>query len=313
MLQEILSGIKRVHISCGNEIVRVENFSPDQKAEAESFASEVAKDAKSWGCYTEMELVNLRERLGIWTAEDEVKYKTDLDTICSLKVTYLDNFFLPSKDQVKKRIISALSTIDLSFTRKSEFWPLSCESIKQDSYFNHLFSSHKDPQGLSTAYRLSIRSESDIRSLRAKYAWSTIWGVCKSPFEIFGQSLNWLNPDQLSLTYWSKVYDSIHEAMEPPPSAILDDDIAVDGWFIKQNRKKQAEEKINILPNIKGGEVFLPVRNIKEQAAILDLNSSESKSVIKSRTRDMLRSTSLDEQDFSDVKRDRAMEQNKRK
>lgn len=136
-----------------------------------------------------------------------------------------------------------------------------------------------------------------------------IWSVCKEPAAIFGLNLNQLNDNQLSLLYWSKLYDNIAESSEAPSNTIMKDQLAVDGWLIKQSKKRDSEDRQKGITT-KGGEVFLPASSKKEAKEIMALNTGDAARVIKSRAKDLAGGKALDERQFSHIKQDVGMKIN---
>ena len=117
---------------------------------------------------------------------------------------------------------------------------------------------------------------------------------------------------QKSLINWTRMYDSIYESMETPSDSIIEDDYAVDGWFVVQRRKRDDDRKAsegNKLPE--SAEVFVPVKNEKEANRVYDMNTQQGKQVIKSRTKDLEERGSLEEGQFTHVKQDLAMKANR--
>ena len=39
------------------------------------------------------------------------------------------------------------------------------------------------------------------------------------------------------IVIWSKMYDNVQESIDAPIQSVMEDDDALDGWFIVQNRK----------------------------------------------------------------------------
>jgi hypothetical protein len=140
--------------------------------------------------------------------------------------------------------------------------------------------------------------------------WRAIWSVSKDPQAIFGATLSCLNDNQLSLLYWSKLYDSVSESMDAPASCVMKDPIAVDGWLVKQNKKREIEDRKNALPSSNSGEVFVPITSRKEIKEVNNLNDSSGKQVLKSRAKDLAAKGELDERQFSHVKQEIGIRKN---
>tara|TARA_B100001123_G_C14967539_1_gene890260 strand:+ start:111 stop:464 length:354 start_codon:yes stop_codon:yes gene_type:complete len=109
------------------------------------------------------------------------------------------------------------------------------------------------------------------------------------------------------------MYDSVYESMETPSDEVIEDDYAIDGWFIAQRRQREQDRKSssggNNLPD--AGEVFIPVSNNKEAARVYDMNTEEGKKVLKSQTKDIKEKGTVKESELSHVKQDLAMKANR--
>jgi hypothetical protein len=125
----------------------------------------------------------------------------------------------------------------------------------------------------STTYRELVRTE----------PWLSYWRIYKE--RMFDSSNGvLLSIDQRHLILYSKMYDSVYESAEEPPQGIIDDDDALDGWFLVQKRKREADKgdkTINNMTNIPSDaqEVFIPAKNIEDIKRIENLNSPQSKFV----------------------------------
>jgi len=137
-----------------------------------------------------------------------------------------------------------------------------------------------------------------------------VWTTSKDIKTIFGLNSNELNDNQISLVYWSKIYDNISESMEAPNNSVMRDCIAVDGWLIKQAKKRETEDRKNALPSSDAGEIFVPITSKKEIKEVNNLNSPEGKQILKSRAKDLADKGTLDERQFSHVKQELNMKKN---
>lgn len=88
----------------------------------------------------------------------------------------------------------------------------------------------------------SPSEQSVIRKIARGGHWRLCWNVAKeSPSELFGRSMADLNTDQLMLVYWSQVYDSAFEALERPPSEVINNDELFDKWLEDEHKKRERE------------------------------------------------------------------------
>lgn len=105
---------------------------------------------------------------------------------------------------------------------------------------------------------------------------------------IFGVSSIDLNDDQRNLLALQKMYNNVRQHPECPSDEIINDDDALDGWFLVQKDKKKKEKvKNKLLDRVRGkvkdhSDIFIFTHNEEERKAIWDMNNIEGKRTIKS-------------------------------
>jgi hypothetical protein len=118
-------------------------------------------------------------------------------------------------------------------------------------------------------YGETIAEESDIRRVARSGTWRSKWMGSKKNRGVktlFDREMYDLTIDQFRLVYWSQVYDSAFESMEPPSDEVLEDDNLFDRWLDDQHQKRKAErKKTEFDKKVKhltkeGQEVALPVQ-----------------------------------------------------
>ena len=82
--------------------------------------------------------------------------------------------------------------------------------------------------------------DSQIRELAKTDPWMGVWQTHKTGSAIFPNAV--LDIVQKRLISWSSMYDSIHEAAEPPSRTVIEDDDMLDGWLAVQRKKQLHEE-----------------------------------------------------------------------
>jgi len=125
-------------------------------------------------------------------------------------------------------------------------------------------------------------SHIDFRELARSEPWTTIWKVEKN--SIFNLSGVNLSNDQKYLLLYSKMYDGVYDSTDEPHEDIINDDDALDGWFLiqKQNRDKEKKDKtandvLNIRPDAQ--EVFIPANSFQEIKQIESFNDLQGQMV----------------------------------
>lgn len=304
MIEEILSNSIRL----GD--IRIPNFTPQQKADASVFAKKVYSDCYDGGSLIRDELTEILNDLGYWTQSDEEEFKQDLNHLQQMKVDYYENFNILSRaTSIKKSIKLQTEAINREIARRSQFVEYTCEYASEEAFFMYLVKDYSEPFFLYRKFSEWKLPEDAIRDLYFDNTWKVAWSITKNPQELFGCSINYLNDNQLNLLYWSKTYDTIQQIEDAPSYAAMQDVYAVDGWMTKYNRKKEAEDKTKTIKN-NAAEVYLPVRSRQEAREIIELNSPEARSVLKSRSKDLQKSPELNERQFSFVKQDIGMKIN---
>lgn len=291
--------------------VRVANFSPIEKAEALAFAQAAYDACFMEGAFSKEELADLLDETGVWSERDEEAYMKIFDDIQTLKVSYFENFAIPTRrDRIKGAINKLTEFANSRFHDRSYLYEYTCDAAKDEAYGVYLFRDSPSPLVFYRKFLTSRMQEEDLRAMYFDQTWRMIWSISKDTQSIFGLNANALNDNQLGLLYWSKIYDSISESAEPPTSHAMKDPIAVDGWMIKQSKTREAEEKVKTLPGKDADEVFVMVSSLKEAKEVKELNGADGKRILKSRARDLITSGSLDERQFSHVKQEIGIKKN---
>jgi hypothetical protein len=136
--------------------------------------------------------------------------------------------------------------------------------------------------------------------------WKNYWTANKT--SLFQEpTQNW-SDQQRALVNLSNMYDSVYESMECPDEDIIDDNDALDGWFIFQKRKRLLEKKEKGVDQLLGkgknsGEVFLIASSTEDIEEITEMNSEESLQIYRSRIQATRSSDRpIHEAEFPDVK-----------
>ena len=105
------------------------------------------------------------------------------------------------------------------------------------------------------------------------------------------------------------MYDNIQESMECPSDKVIEDDDALDGWFIEQRRKNEREKAVGVIEDsiqndkIKNSqEVIVFADNKTDAKTIHEMNSPNSKVIKKERQEVIKEKGSAVDLDFADQK-----------
>jgi hypothetical protein len=135
-------------------------------------------------------------------------------------------------------------------------------------------------------------STKDIRDIAKNEPWRTIWRTStKTGTPLFSKPLSEMTKSQYELCYWSNVYDSVYESPDYPGQDVVEDDEALDEWFIEQNKKYNngGSKKTNKPTNSKianASEVFVKVDTPEDaQKVYEEMNNDSAKRIIQRRSK----------------------------
>ena len=136
-----------------------------------------------------------------------------------------------------ERGIFCLRCATLDFPEMNQHWPVLNDLKNEED--RELVSSL-----LHQFYNLQIASEKDIRALARSGYWRSKWNGSKKNRGVktlFNKEMYDLTIDQYHLMFWSQIYDSAFESMEPPSDKIVEDDKLFDKWLEEQHEKRKQE------------------------------------------------------------------------
>lgn len=320
-INTLLSGV--VLFKIGREYITVKPPSAEDKTCADFFAYEFYEDCILEGLPQEEEIKEL-------TNIDLEKVNTIKDNIENMKVDYFNSFYNTKvKEYISSNIDKQNKNLEKYFEEQQSFFDKTCEYLRH--YYRYLFLLERTSFLLttgepainkynlvyfSTKYNSQIHNiQKNIRDIAKSHQWRNIW---------FGQKENvFINHPstfidvQHSLISWSHYYDSINESLERPSENIIQDNIALDGWAIVQQRKRASEEKERQVDSMlsdktkSAGELFLPARNKEEVKEILDLNNQQGKAKLKSLSNDLKTKGSVSASQLTSTRQEIQMQANK--
>jgi hypothetical protein len=157
-----------------------------------------------------------------------------------------------------------------------------------NNFYNFPF---KKIQRLHVIYTKNELSHQKIREVAKHSDWSSYWRTSKE--DVFGKNGVYLSVEQRNLILYSQMYDNVLEHPESPVEAIIQDDDALDGWFLIQKDKQKAQKNETLTgPNVQGNEIFLPAYSQADIERIDDMNTLEGK-MIKNNRNNMIQRLGL--------------------
>lgn len=315
----------KLKISQNNTVVYIYPPTLDQLFESCLVYNEAYDKAYSDEIMTEEDINFWMKENGIWTLYDdnlEEKYKNNLE---DLKVEIFNSRNEEKKVKKIRNLIRESEHKLLSHSNKKHaYYQNTCEGIaqiekiswliKNTTYINDNKLYNFDEislQYITDEWQSSFLPDTKLRDIARNDPWKSLWVIrenAKSP--LFHNPLNTeLTHNQKNLLIWSQMYDNIQESLDCPPKNVIEDDDMLDGWFIIQNRKKEAEllnkDFENDTKNEKiktSSEVFIVTSDPKRIQTIENMNSDSAKVIKKQRNLAISQKKELLEQDLPDKK-----------
>lgn len=328
ILNRIIQG--RLRIKVDDLVLFI--YEPDSFVLEESYEvyEEAKRKAYFSGCYLKDDAINLLCEMDLWNPLDKKAVKELESNNEDLKVQLYTNFFKKKEAAgIRNNIKMTEKLINKTLAKEKQFDHLTCEGVAGFTRKSWILSNTTktidgnpyDFVEISSNRILDVYSEktispSDFRRVARSSPFRTMWASSKKRGDIFGKCATQMDGQQLSLVSYAMMYDNVYENSESPAEAIINDDYALDGWFIVQKRKyekdKKAAEAEGILAGSKNAnaqEVMLMAKNNDDASDIYDLNDGRSRSKIQARQEQLKRSDGelVHFKDFEDVQADRSI------
>lgn len=296
LLYRIISGIYYINVADITYKVISPNLLTKQKAHQVylDILNSNKFDMKCW--LKKAQADKILEVNGVWNSDKEKELKKLEDRLEELKVDLYKKFqYVKRRTRIKKSISNLLDDIRSMKEQKHSMDHLTleyyAETVKNENIIcstifledKLAFDLDKTDTNLLTGILEEIKSKKvdidDIRSLARHEIWQNYWGPAKE--NVFPLPVcNWTD-EQRSLVSLSRMYDSVRESPECPSDDIIQDDDALDGWFIFQRKEREKEKKRNKVMDSVGdkykdaGEIFLVTDSVEEARDIYELNDAQ--------------------------------------
>lgn len=273
------------------------------KYEAQELYLQIIEDNKydtSW--LSDFKISMILNQNGIWGKDKDELLKNQEQGLEIEKIALYQNYTNTDRRKAHKKTIAQISkTIEqLTLDKNSLNYltlPFFAETIKYEYIIMHcvyektmntrLFNKntinttgYKKIQDITKVILSKQFTTTDLRAIAKSDLWQSYYNE-DSTFS--GSSID-QNDDQRHLLRLSKMYDSVKQHPEPPSDDIIQDDDALDGWFLFQKNKanKEKDEK-NIMDRVGGskkmqeaGEVFVMSNDRSESQRINSLNDPKT-------------------------------------
>lgn len=338
-LRQIVSGF--FHVKFKEKVYKF--FEPTNSiyAEIAIYTEALFDQLKAEGFLTEQDELSFLKERGLWSDEKEKNLQImlkDLDKLVSEKPKY--KFQSKALKSIETAIEALKKSIkELEAIRGSLFFNtieyhkiyrtnviLLSECVRNvdgsrvwksyEDLENNVSASDIDELVKKTAGKERIET-SMIRKIARSEPWRTIWKTAsKVSSNLFGKPISEVTRSQYELCYWSNVYDSVYESADYPGQEVVEDDDALDQWFVEQgnkhSKKKKDSQGFSSNPKISNAsEVFLPTDTPEDaQKVYEDMNTSEAKNTLKNRIEKIEAEGNVPEFELPDVKQNINMQIN---
>ena len=321
------------YISYNNQRYKVIYPSTQDKYEAVEHGLQYISDNKydlSWPSDQQIEM---------WLNKDRIWYKDKADYLekqekyldATKVMLYKEYINVSKRKNFKREIKNIKDTINQLLMDKHSFDYLTlqhaAENIKNEylitkSIVNpinntYLFDiQHIDTKLMQAMTSLMLKNNLSATRLR-EIAKSNIWhSYYSGPESTFINNSILQNDDQRNLVKLSKMYDSVRSHPEAPGDDIIEDDDALDGWFIDQREKSEKDKKKNdILARLGGnkklgdsGEIFVMAETDAEAREIQSLNDDETRKNVRKAEAITKQKGSVSWTDFEHVRQEKLKE-----
>tara|TARA_A100001201_G_scaffold34038_1_gene36377 strand:+ start:6857 stop:7897 length:1041 start_codon:yes stop_codon:yes gene_type:complete len=260
---------------------------------------------------------------GLWTYEEDLKIKEINKEIENLKINVYKKFNNAKlRESARIYLRAAEEGLKQMENKKNAYYGNTCEGIAQldKSMFlleacSYVGGEKLDPDSvelndLLNKYYSLILKEGDCREVARSDPWRSIWALRETKtFNLFSNTNRELSVDQRNLLIWSRMYDNIQESMECPSEKVIEDDDALDGWFIEQRRKNEREKAVGVIEDSiqndkirNSQEIIVFADNQKDAQNVHEMNSTTSKVIKQEREQVIKQKGSAVDLDFADQK-----------
>ena len=284
-------------INYNNKSLKVKSPSLKIKYEAEQLYEFILEDNRyttSW--IDDLYLQVLLDTQNIWKKADEDFLKHSQGLLDSnKKMLYKEFKNKESRKSIKKDLeiiriqisdlhkrkdsLNHMTLKDFAGTIKNEFIIMNCVYVKNKPFFKKENLNNYDYKIVQDLSKFFIDNQLTVSRLR-KISRSDTWRSYYSD-NTFNKGSAYQTDDQRHLISLSKMYDSVRQHMEAPTEEVIEDDDALDGWFLVQKEKSEKEKNKNHLLEKIGnktglgndGEVFIMSSDKEETGEIYGLNN----------------------------------------
>ena len=270
----------------------------------------------------------------IWSKEDEARLETLKKNIDDLKLYSYKNFYKKKElGSIKRMIRETEDRLNALQNKKVQYNHLSCSGIATNAQWLWLierstfFSTGQlynwDEVSISDIFRYyesNTISLADIRKVARLGQWRQTWAIGKKVGNLFSRPAVEFTRDQTTLCALSLMYDNVYESPDSPAEDIIQDDDALDGWFIDQKNKNDEMKKESSAKTITNNEkianskqIYVVAQSPEEANHVYNMNTKEADDIRKQRAETLRKKGVINsELEFEDVRAELIMDKNRR-
>ena len=266
----------------------------EQKYEAEMLYASLIEDSKFDSEYFDKNNVNIiLSAYSIWTPKEKQELLELDEKIDEYKIKIFQNY--DDKKHVKQAKLQLDIMKEMKFDllyKKHSYDYLTRDHVAQNAQNQYIISqciytSDNKPVFPSDYYEIDVELLKKIIAKLEKYnitshdlraiCRSDVWKNYTCQTDIFGSAID-MNDDQRNLLFLQKMYNNVYEHPECPEDSIINDDDALDGWFLYHRRKVKKQKKKNeVLSKVRGKVkehdfVYIIADSKEEENVITELN-----------------------------------------
>ena len=335
-----LSG--ELYFRYNSSIYKIQTPSASDNSLADFLALELVHDKKFGSLLSTKEAEEHLDRLGMWTKDDESRYKESEKHLEQLKIALYDSLHkLRQQKSLRSQIKGVKKAMKKAYAKKNYFFDKTKKYYQHEyklrillslniyDYYNkplttrdklETFSSGVLDEAMNQWALMMNHSHEDLRDIVRTSPWSNKFGVLE---EKVLTDFCRLNDIQLALLMYSKMYDNARQSMDCPPEDVFKDDDMFDGWMAKQRQeaeetrnKRRADKKLEKNgKSSNAGEMYLLAEDPQEANEVSRLNSFADKMRLRDRMREVKNRGEVEELNLTDTQmklRRQMMEQQKR-
>jgi len=206
---------------------------------------------------------------------------------------------------------------------KDDYILTSCIYIDSVQLDSELSNNYEFVEECGTSYYLKGNvSQSNLREIARTDPWRQYWSTsqaCNMP--VFDMCMVEMTQMQLSLCYWSKIYDNVFDSHDRPPSEVVEDNTLLDAWMDDKYKKAEAERNQQYYGDTirgrgggpSGKKTTFLMADVEGAKQVYNLNPANVRNDIRVRQDAIEKHGSIEEMNMPDTQRDLRIQAAQRK